>query len=380
MLRFFASDGFAGKVGGSGTVFGSNAFQDITIADQPDDITFDASFNRGGDIIRFANNASAYSIALNGSSAMLDDGDSSYTLPVGTAGIVLVFADGVRTLRFDDADSKVKIGTQVVDGVFAQITAPDDGSSIPTGAVFSADARVFLSEGAEITTGGNQNVFGTSDGEDVNYMYGDLVLDPSFNKGGDTLHLPNPVSEYTVYRSGSLVILMSGDGTITVPVGTAGMMLDFDGDMRLLRFDNSDGTVKIGDSDVSATSAEDALPVGVSGGGDGGSLDQGEPATPFVLNLLPDTSNLLVDNAAEDSNVVINGFDDDDQILVTNASADDYNFGTGQDPSDLYITYVNSSAGASNEILIDDVLTGNSFVHDYESAIDAAGWNFITFA
>ncbi|MEZ5737843.1 MAG: tandem-95 repeat protein [Novosphingobium sp.] len=377
-LRFFATDGFVGKIGGSGTVFGSNAFQDITVGEQPDDFTFDASFNRGGDIIRFLHNASAYSIALSGSSAVIDDGTSSYTIPIGSAGISLVFADGVRSLRFDESDSQVKIGGQVVDEVFALINTPDDGSPLPTGAVVTADARVFLSEGAEVTTGGNQSVFGTLAAEHVYYMYGDLILDPSYNKGGDTLHVTNPASHYTVYLSGSQAILMSDEGTITIPVGTVGMTLDFDGDQRLLRFDTSSGQVKIGDSVVSAIDPDDALPVGVSGSDGPGSLDQGSHASSVAIDLEADTAYVLTDNANQVSNVVINGFDDDDRILVTGIESSEYNFSSVGD--DIRITYSDGGAIYNEIILLDVANSPPPIVSDLESAVANVGWNFIDFA
>ena len=51
-FRFFASAGFAGKLGGSGQLFGTNEFQDITFDGSAGAITFDTSFNKGGDVIR----------------------------------------------------------------------------------------------------------------------------------------------------------------------------------------------------------------------------------------------------------------------------------------------------------------------------------------
>ncbi|MEZ5734613.1 MAG: cadherin-like domain-containing protein [Novosphingobium sp.] len=300
-LRLFASDDFSGELGGTGTLFGTNGVQDITICDQLNNITFDASFNRGGDIIRLPGDADAYSIALSGSSAVLTDGDSRYQIPLGTNGVSLVFDDGLRTLRFDSFTSEAKIGSQTIDGAYAPITALAEGTPQPSEPASTGLARSFLVEGGEIFVGGSHNVFGTSAAEHVHYLYGDLSLDPSFNRGGDTLYLPEIASSYTVHLSGSLVVLTSGDDQITIPVGTAGMTLDFAGDQQLLRFDAASSTVKIGDSAITATSLEEALPVGQSG-----PANQGALSSEIAISQEPDSLIIF----AGDNQLHAGGIDD----------------------------------------------------------------------
>jgi hypothetical protein len=87
--------------------------------------------------------------------------------------------------------------------------------------------------------------------------------------------------------------------------------------------------------------------------------------------------------AVNDTDVFITGFAEGDFIAVTGAAEGDYNFSSGEgstsgDPNDLYITYVDGS-GTSNLILIDDVLPDGAFVFDYDTAVDAVGFEFMTF-
>ncbi|MCB2080229.1 MAG: tandem-95 repeat protein [Novosphingobium sp.] len=90
---------------------------------------------------------------------------------------------------------------------------------------------------------------------------------------------------------------------------------------------------------------------------------------------------VFTDNSTENTDVFITDFGTDDVIEVSNATSDDYSFSTGpNDPNDLYITYTNTDAGTSNLILIDDILAGSSgFITDYDSAVAAVGFTFMTF-
>src|SRR5690242_12793477 len=102
--RYFAPDNFALKLSGVAQVFGTAGLQDITILDVfAGSIVFDPSFNRGGDIIRFSGNAAQWQIGRSGSSAILSDGETTVTIPIGDQGLALVFGDGTRTLKFDAA-------------------------------------------------------------------------------------------------------------------------------------------------------------------------------------------------------------------------------------------------------------------------------------
>ena len=98
--------------------------------------------------------------------------------------------------------------------------------------------------GEDVTVGGSSvEVIGTpSGGEIITVVSGNVTFDPSFNQGGDTIVLPGAASDYTAYRVGAEVVITRDDGAVSirVPVGTAGIEIQFDGnDSRTLSFDTS---------------------------------------------------------------------------------------------------------------------------------------------
>lgn len=111
-------------------------------------------------------------------------------------------------------------------------------------------ARLVLTQpGEDVTVGGDVELFGTvSGGEEITVVSGDIILDASFNRGGDTIFLPGEAEEYTASTQGSLVILTRNDGSVslTIPVGTAGTEIVFGGDdSRTLLIDTVQGRVEL---------------------------------------------------------------------------------------------------------------------------------------
>lgn len=250
VIRVFAATGFAGKVGGTGTVVGTSGFQDITLLDTPGGLVLDPSFNGGGDVVRLPGAARSYAIALTGSVAQFSDADTTHSIPVGTVGMPVLFDDGVRKLVYDRVAGMAKIGTQPITATPSPITAVADGTPLPGGVDRTAIARVFLSADSQSTFEGDFRVFGTLEAQEVSYRAGQMVLDASFNKGGDTLHLPGSYSAYSPVLSGSSLVLSSAQGAVTIPLGTTGMTVDFNGDLRLVRIDTASGKVLIGSNPV----------------------------------------------------------------------------------------------------------------------------------
>jgi Ca2+-binding RTX toxin-like protein len=254
-FRLFVQSGFAGEIGGHGAVLGTNGNQDISLLDVRGDISLDPSFSRGGDIVRLAGDAASYTIARLGSSAVLEDADSSVTIPVGSVGMTIVFADGARTLIYDAASASMKIGEAQFSSSAVEITAPPQAGPLPDIGDPAASARLFLASGAETTVNGTYQIFGTASIEHVTYRGGNVTLDPSFNRGGDVLGLAHEAQDYTAALVGSSIVLESDDGRIVIPLGTTGMMLDFAGDDRLLQYDTETAQVFIDNQVISSTSA-----------------------------------------------------------------------------------------------------------------------------
>lgn len=118
---------------GSVRVFGvQNSAETIILAQPPQgtlEVTFDPSFNTGGDTIAFDGDAEDYTIALSGSSVIISNAAITATIPVGRNETNIVFLDGgaiqdgdLRTLRADPAvngdplvDNVIALGNQVIE-------------------------------------------------------------------------------------------------------------------------------------------------------------------------------------------------------------------------------------------------------------------------
>ena len=120
--------------------------------------------------------------------------------------------------------------------------------------------------------GGFGDVFGTALGsEDITVLdvAGAVSLDPSFNKGGDVLHLSGDASDWNIVASSSSAILSDGDTFVEIPVGINGLAIAFDDGVRTLAIDTSIQSMRIGDQafgedrvQISATAQDIDLPTG----------------------------------------------------------------------------------------------------------------------
>ncbi len=240
-FRLTAADGWVGSVGGNGLIYGTSGNQDISILSGA--LTFDASFNKGGDIVRFGGAAASYVVQRSGSSAqIISDPSTIAVIPVGTIGLDTGFADGARKLVF--ASGGFKIGGQSFSTASAAVSGAPDRTSASIVADTAASARISLmgnslveGQSAHMTVSGKAILYGTSARDSIS-VAGDratqLTFDASFNKGGDTIILDKDAGSYSVVRSGSSVVLTSWNQNLTIPVGTAGLTLRFkDGDRTL---------------------------------------------------------------------------------------------------------------------------------------------------
>ncbi len=184
-------------------------------------------------------------------------------------------------------------------------------------------ARLILTEaGEDVDVGGDVTVIGTSSGgEVITVLRGNIVLDPSFNAGGDTVRLPDLASAFTVRLLGSTAILTGANLTITIPVGTAGLQVVFDDVARTLLFDTASNSAKLG-AQVITASETGVIPVGATGqilGTDGADTINGTSGNDVIDGLGGnDTINGLggddfIRGGAGDD--IINGGAGDDEII-----------------------------------------------------------------
>ncbi len=267
-FRLVMVNGYAGSVGGAGDVFGTNGFQDLTILAGSYGVNLDGSFSRGGDIVRLPGDAGTYDIRSVGANAVFSKGEMSVTIPIGTAGMPIVFDDGVRNLVFDGA--ALKIGAQTFSAVAGKILTPADATVLPTGENPATVARFLLSPDGSYAIDGNAQIFGSNGVERLKIVDGTVSLDGSFGRGGDTVVFNEGAANFAAYIAGSTIVLVDDidDDLITIPIGTAGVRLDFDGDVRILRFDVTAGAVVIGNQAITAGSfitAEDLVAAPAAG-------------------------------------------------------------------------------------------------------------------
>ncbi|MGV3482394.1 MAG: M10 family metallopeptidase C-terminal domain-containing protein [Sphingobium sp.] len=250
--RLIALGNFTGSWAASdGDIFGTNAgFQDITILDRPGAVRLDGSFGFGGDLVRLSGDAADYVASLSGNNAILSDGDTEIRIPIGTAGIALLFEDGLRTLVF--VGGEVRIGGQAIGSALTVLSAPAEAGALPSAESF-ASGRVVIGPEASVSVSGNVQVFGTNGHETVEVLSGNVTLDTSFSKGGDTVVFDEAATGFTARVFGSNVILVSDDLELRVPISLVGTSLHFaDGD-RTLSFDTAASAVKIGDQVIGTT-------------------------------------------------------------------------------------------------------------------------------
>ena len=119
-------------------------------------------------------------------------------------------------------------------------------------------ARVILTRaGEDVDVGGDLTVVGTtSGGEVITIIRGTVVLDPSFNAGGDTVRLPDDAGFFTVRLVGSSAILSGLGLTVTIPVGSSGLQVSFNDVSRTLLFDAASSRVKLGDQTITSTATK----------------------------------------------------------------------------------------------------------------------------
>lgn len=108
--RLFLSPGGEVRVKGDLSIFGTAESEHIVLNGGRVDL--DPSFNRGGDILTLGRPAPDFHAVVEGSRVKLTAVGYDISIPVGTVGMELEFADDSRTLRYDGVN--VLIGDQII--------------------------------------------------------------------------------------------------------------------------------------------------------------------------------------------------------------------------------------------------------------------------
>lgn len=173
MARIYLTAGQAfGTVGNfdpDALVVGTNSNETVYV-DEDAVVTFDSSFNRGGDTINIGGIASLYSAYRSGSDIIITNDDGAMiSIPFGGVGTTINFADATRMLMFDGTD--LLLGTQAIGTEASDVTAGSQGN----GGGGSGSSEIALTAQQDILTGtaGNDLFFADVvqvDGRQVNSL------------------------------------------------------------------------------------------------------------------------------------------------------------------------------------------------------------------
>jgi len=250
--RLLAAQDFSSEIQGAGSVFGTSREDDVTVLFGNGIITFDPSFNGGGDAIRLTGNIADWDIVQVGSTAQLTNGFQVMVIPVGIAGITLGFDDASSTLQYDRLEDSVMIGNQQVFTWQESLTTDAiDGPQLPDPAVTESTGRLLFNRNGTATLGGKFDVFGNNV-NGITITHGEITLDPSFSGGYDGITLNGEADDYTVRLFGSSAIFESDTTTLTVPVSPDETFLQVGIDGGGLYLDASAGKVFIGSQEITA--------------------------------------------------------------------------------------------------------------------------------
>lgn len=111
--RLILSEGAEVSVGGKVQVIGTSAGKEL-VEVLGGKVSFDPSFNGGGDVIDLPGNANTWYAVRSGSSMLLTKDSDSASIPIGTAGTDIAFDNATRALVF--AGGQFKIGAQAIEG------------------------------------------------------------------------------------------------------------------------------------------------------------------------------------------------------------------------------------------------------------------------
>ena len=432
-------NGFAQAGGGTGgtiLLIGAVALVGLGIAVLVDGGDNDDDNNLVNTSPTFAQASQALTVAEDGSvqgtaTATDADGDpitytasspANGTVTFGTGGAFTYTPNadfnGTDTFTITASDGR---GGQATQTVTVTVTPADDGPTIVIGEIAAIDEdseegatfTVDAGEGATlVVTAENGTVTDNGDGT---YTF---IPAPDFNGDAQITVVATDAGGLSSTATDTVVVNSVNDAAVLSPLTLSVnedtptnlsdllQVTDVDGDASVVEVVVSTqpqhGTIEITEAgDVIYTPNEDYS------GSDTVSFtltdDEGLAATYTVtLNVVPDnptqsldvgTANvtteidaangnfIFTDNAASTTNVNIVNFEEGDSIVVTNAIASDYNFGRDfNDINDLIVSYTDPVSGASNTYVIQDVLPDTGPVNSYQSAINAIGFDFMTFA
>jgi hypothetical protein len=328
-------------------VYGSVDADKITIAAGVT-VVLDGSFNRGNDTIQFTGNAASYSVVrVNASTVRITDAaGTSVTIPVGSAGTQIQFADATRTLSGSSAG--IVLGDQAVSSTaaaLAQGTSPAGEfiltSSAPTVAEGSNGTKTLTyllqlnkAPTSELSLNYQTTDAGTAKAGDDFQVVAGLV---TFAPGQTAATVSVTVYGDTVVEADETVVLRVSGSKLVASVDAAGTIVNDDA----APVDPSSFTVSAGDI---ASANASSVPVTVNVGETGNK-----------------TVTIQSDGASASRGVIINGNANatitsgaaGDTITVSGNGNNTINSGAGNDTVNIYGTGTNTiNVGAGTDTVL----------------------------
>ena len=322
------------------------------------------------------------------------DGDFTWTPSAG-----LKKYTGTDAVKPSDPSKPVDPDPVDPDPVDPDPVDPDPvepGNPPNPGAGTGGVGRLFLTPGSQgygpVPGGDVTEIIGSNQAERISFAADiNAVLDPSFVRGNDTIVVLGNSASYNISSTvAGITITSTNDAFLRIPAfGTGGgLNIVFNNATFTLGTDDGGNSFQLTGSngvlDISGTGVAIGTVGSGSTGGTGGtvanSLDIGTATVSQTLSA--STGNITFhDNAEATGNVIITGMTAGDTIIVTHAVASDYNFTRSfQDTNDLVITYTDTGTGATNRIVLDEVLPTSGAVATLTQAISTVGFEFMTFA
>lgn len=154
-------------IAGTAKIVGTSVTEIVqVISSAKSNLTFDPSFNQGGDVIVIGRDASSFTAQRSSSSMVLVGPNENLTIPIGTAGLTLRFSDGDRTLIY--ANGEFKIGTQAIGTSAVQLTGAtattiDTGTASNPASLSASTGAVNFTDNAAVETNVRITGFGADD-------------------------------------------------------------------------------------------------------------------------------------------------------------------------------------------------------------------------
>jgi fibronectin-binding autotransporter adhesin len=336
-------------------VYGSVDADTVTIAAGVT-VVLDGSFNRGNDTIKFSGNADSYSIVrVNASTVRITDIlGTSVTIPVGSAGTQLQFADATRTLS--GSSGGILLGNQSVSATPLALTA--GAAPTPVESYILTTSTPTVAEGnngtktltyvlelnkaptSEVSINYRTTDAGTAAAGDDFQIVAGLV---TFAPGQTAATVSVTVFGDTVVEADETVVLQLSGSKLVSPVSATGTIRNDDA----APVEQTSFTVSAGDIAVANATS---LPITVNVGETGNKTvaiqsDSVSAASGIIVN---GNANTTITSGAKNDNITVSGngnnvintgagddtvrvFGAGNNTITGGAGSDDLNGGEGSD-------------------------------------------------